>query len=74
MRFSLRRRLSLTVRAKRWIGFLAIGLLMVAIAGVLAVFSTLAMTPANVLTVQSFHPVGLGLAAPSAFPLGTYWI
>lgn len=74
MLLSVRRQLSVLLRALGWAGLLVVGFAMVALALVLGALSTLALAPAHLETIRSFGPLGLSLAALSAILIGLYWI
>ncbi|RCK78934.1 MAG: LPPG:FO 2-phospho-L-lactate transferase like, CofD-like [Candidatus Ozemobacter sibiricus] len=74
MLLSVRRQLSVLLRALGWAGLLVVGFAMVALALVLGALSTLALAPAHLETIRSFGALGLSLAALSAILIGLYWI
>lgn len=74
MLLSVRRQLSVLLRALGWAGLLVVGFAMVALALVLGALSTLALAPAHLETIRSFGALGLSLAALSSILIGLYWI
>ncbi|HEY9070684.1 MAG TPA: YvcK family protein [Candidatus Ozemobacteraceae bacterium] len=74
MRFSLRRWFGPSIRTRRWLVFLTIGILMVSLAVVLAGLAIMMLTPFHLDTIRSFDPGAIAFAALSAFLLGFYWL
>ncbi len=74
MFLSLRRKFSYEIRARRWVWFLLLGLIMMCFGFVFASLATIVIAPASVETVRSFHPLALGLTAISAFLISSFWL
>ncbi|HNW11821.1 MAG TPA: hypothetical protein PKI71_10685, partial [Candidatus Rifleibacterium sp.] len=74
MLLSLRRKFSHEVRARRWVAFLLLGLLMMCFGFVFASLSTIVLAPASIETVRSFHPLALAFSALSAFLISSFWL
>jgi len=74
MLLSLRRKISHEVRARRWVAFLLLGLLMMCFGFVFASLSTIVLAPASIETVRSFHPLALAFSALSAFLISSFWL
>ncbi len=74
MLLSLRRKISHEVRARRWVAFLILGLLMMCFGFVFASLSTIVLAPASIETVRSFHPLALAFSALSAFMISLFWL
>jgi uncharacterized cofD-like protein len=74
MKFSLRRRFGLSLRAKLWAAFLLMGLAMTCLAVALAALATVLLSPTTVETIRTFPPAGLGLSALTALLLGGFWL
>lgn len=71
---SLRRQLGLMLRSRRWVLFAVIGFTLTTVGVVLAGLLLLIFSPTHLATVQSFSPIGLLLAAVSAYLLGAFWL
>lgn len=74
MLLSFRRKFSHEIRARRWVAFLLIGLLMMCFGFVFAALSTIVLAPASIETVRSFHPMALAFSALSAFLISSFWL
>lgn len=74
MLLSLRRKFSHEIRARRWVAFLLLGLLMMCVGFVFSALSTIVLAPASIETVRSFHPLALAFSALSAFLISSYWL
>ncbi len=74
MFLSLRKKFSFQVRARRWVGFLLLGLVMMCFGFVFAALATIVLAPASIETLRSFHPIALGLSALSAFLISFFWL
>lgn len=74
MLLSLRRKFSHEIRARRWVAFLFLGLIMMCLGFVFAALATIVLAPASVETVRSFHPLALGFTALSAFLISSFWL
>jgi uncharacterized cofD-like protein len=74
MLLSLRRKISHEVRARRWVAFLVLGLLMMCFGFVFASLATIVLAPASIETVRSFHPLALAFSALSAFMISLFWL
>ena len=74
MLLSFRRKFSHEIRARRWVAFLLLGLLMMCFGFVFAALSTIVLAPASIETVRSFHPAALALAALSALMISSFWL
>lgn len=74
MLLSLRRKFSHEIRARRWVAFLFLGLIMMCFGFVFAALGTIVLAPASVETVRSFHPLALGFTALSAFLISSFWL
>jgi len=69
----LRRYLRLLLRSRRWSVFLAVGFLLFALGIVgLALFVIVAF-PEHLVTLRSFHPMGLAMTAFSLLLIGGFW-
>jgi len=69
----LRRKLHYQIRARRWVFFLIIGLVMMCFGVIITALSAIILFPAGLETVRSFHPVALGITALTAFLFSYYW-
>ncbi|GAB4281371.1 MAG: hypothetical protein Kow0029_26410 [Candidatus Rifleibacteriota bacterium] len=74
MFLSLRRKFSHEIRARRWVFFLFIGLVMMCFGFVFASLATIVLAPASIETVRSFHPLALAFSALSAFLISSFWL
>jgi uncharacterized cofD-like protein len=74
MLLSLRRRFGHELRARRWVLFLLLGLLMMCFGFVFTALSTIVLAPASIETVRSFHPAALALSGLSALLLSFFWL
>ncbi|HNX74924.1 MAG TPA: YvcK family protein [Candidatus Rifleibacterium sp.] len=74
MLLSLRRKISHEVRARRWVAFLLLGLLMMCFGFVFASLATIVLAPASIETIRSFHPLALAFSALSAFLISSFWL
>lgn len=74
MLLSLRRKFSHEVRARRWVAYLLLGLLMMCFGFVFAALATIVLAPASIETVRSFHPAALALTGVSALLMSTFWL
>jgi len=74
MLLSFRRKFSHEIRARRWVAFLLIGLMMMCFGFVFAALSTIVLAPASIETVRSFHPMALAFSALSAFLISSFWL
>jgi uncharacterized cofD-like protein len=74
MLLAFRRKFSYQVRARRWVGFLLLGLFMMCFGFVFVSLATIVLAPASIETVRSFHPIALGLSALSAFLISSFWL
>ncbi|MFZ2955630.1 MAG: YvcK family protein [Candidatus Ozemobacteraceae bacterium] len=70
----LRRRLSLVLRSRRWVVFVAVGSCFLTLATICSGLLMLVYSPAHLTTIQSFPPGGLALAGFTAFLLGAFWV
>lgn len=70
----LRRRFNHEIRARRWVAFLLLGLIMMCFGFVFVALATIVLAPASIETVRSFHPMALGFSALSAFLISTFWL
>lgn len=74
MLLSLRRKFGHELRARRWVLFLLLGLLMMCFGFVCAALSTIVLAPASIETVRSFHPAAIALSGLSAMLLSSFWL
>lgn len=74
MLLSLRRKFSHEIRARRWVVFLFLGLILMCFGFVALALATIVLAPASIETVRSFHPAALGFTALSAFLLSSFWL
>ncbi len=74
MLLSLRRKFSHEIRARRWVAFLLLGLIMMCFGFVFASLATIVLAPASIETIRSFHPLALGFSALSAFLISSFWL
>lgn len=74
MFLTLRRKFSHKVRARRWAGFLLLGLLMMCFGFVFFALSTIVLAPASIETVRSFHPMALAFSGLTAFLISSFWL
>jgi len=74
MLLSLRRKFSHEIRARRWVAFLLLGLLMMCFGFVFVSLSTIVLAPASIETVRSFHPAGLALTGLSSLLISMFWL
>lgn len=74
MLLALRRKFSHEVRARRWVAFLLLGLLMMCFGFVSAALATIVLAPASIETVRSFHPIGLALTGVTALLISMFWL
>jgi uncharacterized cofD-like protein len=68
-----RRKLGHKIRARRWVFFLFIGLVMMCLGVIVLAMGTIILAPAGIETIRSFHPAALGLTAITAFLISYYW-
>ncbi len=68
-----RRKLGHKIRARRWVFFLFIGLVMMCLGVIILAMGTIILVPAGIETIRSFHPAALGLTALTAFLISYYW-
>ena len=74
MFLTLRRKVSHEIRARRWAGFLLLGLLMMCFGFVFFALSTIVLAPASIETVRSFHPMALAFSGLTAFLISSFWL
>ncbi|MDN5280058.1 MAG: hypothetical protein PWR01_4023 [Clostridiales bacterium] len=74
MLLELRRKISHEIRARRWVAFLFLGLVMMCFGFVFAALATIVLAPASIETIRSFHPLALGFSALSAFLISSFWL
>lgn len=74
MRFSLRRMINHRIRARRWVVYLLLGLLIMCFGFTFFSLSILMLAPATVETLRSFHPVALGFTSFTAFLISCFWL
>ena len=73
MHFSLRRLINHKVRARRWVAYLGLGLLIMGFGFTIFSLSVLMLAPATVETLRSFHPMALAFTAFTAMLISSFW-
>lgn len=73
MFFSLRRMINHRVRARRWVLYLFLGLLIMCFGFTIFSLAVLMLAPATVETLRSFHPMALAFTAFTAMLISCFW-
>lgn len=74
MLLTIRRKFSHQVRARRWVGYLLVGLMMMCFGVIFIALSSIVWAPASIETVKSFHPLALAFSGLSAFLISSFWL
>jgi uncharacterized cofD-like protein len=73
MILSLRRLINHKVRARRWVAYLFLGLLIMGFGFTILSLALLMLAPATVETLRSFHPMALAFTAFTAMLISSFW-
>ncbi len=73
MYFSFRRMINHRVRARRWVLYLLLGLLIMGFGFTIFSLAVLMLAPATVETLRSFHPLALAFTAFTALLISSFW-
>lgn len=73
MYFSLRRLINHKVRARRWVFYLFLGLMIMGFGFTIFSLAVLMLAPATVETLRSFRPMALAFTAFTAMLLSSFW-
>lgn len=74
MLLSLRRKIDHKIRARRWVFYLFLGLLIMCFGFAFFCLAVLMLAPATVETLRSFHPMALAFTAFTAFLISSFWL